>query len=140
MLLFFFFFILVLFCCSIGRLLLKAGAYVLLVLYWMLLLFFFVFFLFWLIKLHWWVLGLFFWYLFTILELTIFVQWLKCWTGVLNRFLLSHVLFDCCLTELYSHLHKLLCSIILDFTPLVNKLLILISNGGFKIDFWTIQH
>ena len=34
--------------------------------------------------------------------------------------------FDCCPTELYSHLHKLFCAIILDFKPLINKLLILI--------------
>ena len=34
--------------------------------------------------------------------------------------------FDCCPTELYSQLHKLFCAIILDFKPLINKLLILI--------------
>ena len=38
--------------------------------------------------------------------------------------------FDCCPTELYSHLHKLFCAIILDFIPLINKLFILIPYSS----------
>ena len=56
------------------------------------------------------------------------------WSFELISFI-SCCFFDCFLTELYSHLHKLFCTIILDFIPLVNKLLILIPYVGFKIEF-----
>ena len=63
------------FCCSIGWLLLKAAVFVLLVLHWLLLLLCSSWFG-WL-KLHWQVLGLFFWYLFTTLKFAIFACFLS---------------------------------------------------------------
>ena len=46
----------------------------------------------------------------------------------IDFFSLMFCFFNCCLTELYSHPHKLFCTIILDFIPLVNKLVVLISD------------
>ena len=136
-------FLSVLFYCSIGWLLLKDAAYVLLVLYWSLLLFFILFsswfgwlnfideflFYFSVFAHHIWVgdifrfpklLGCYYLvFAYLIFDVTMFSRRevrLKFWIDFHSR---MFSLFDCCLTELYRNLHKLFCAIILDFIPLV---------------------
>ena len=142
------------FCCSDGGLLLKAATYVLLVL-----LLFSSWFgglnftdKFWICffgicspYFSWQYLRVFFlsscwivssWFLLTCSLIVLYsVEGMFDWSFESISFISYSVSLIVVSQNFYSHLHQLFCAFILDFIPLVNKLLILIPYGGFKIDF-----